>query len=137
MGLNKENKNYCYNIGRVVAVVEIINGLRENFPRLVFDNAKDNLPYQLREALKCDKHNLHCELIGPADIVLNGEIPSKEMTSIDTVGTYWIGYYHEKAYLADTYKGIYGKEEVTIDHHTPEKVEADAAVDNSIDELKR
>ena len=52
MGLNKDFKDYSYNLGRTVAVVEIINGLRETFASQVADNAKDKLPYQLKEALK-------------------------------------------------------------------------------------
>ena len=55
MALNKDFKDYSYNLGRTVAVVEIINGLRETFASQVADNAKDKLSYQLKEALK--KHD--------------------------------------------------------------------------------
>lgn len=55
MALNKDFKDYSYNLGRTVAVVEIINGLRQTFASDVANNAKDKLPYQLTEALK--KHN--------------------------------------------------------------------------------
>lgn len=138
MALNKEFKDYSYNLGRTVAVVEIINGLRDSFSSQVANNAKDKLPYQLTEALKNNKHNIHNELVGPADVVLNhGELPSKPVTAIDPVGRYWIGYYHEKSYLADTYNGIFGKEEVTIEHHTPEHIDVPADMDNTIDDLKR
>jgi hypothetical protein len=138
MGLDKENKNYCYNLGRVVALVEIVNGLQITFAGDVFNNAKDKLPYQLKEALRKEKHNLHGELIDPADVVLNsGELPSKPMTTVDVTGKYWIGYYHEKAYLADAYKGIYGIEEYIIEHHSPERIDVPEGMDNSIDELRK
>ena len=138
MGLNKDFKDYSYNLGRTVAVVEIINGLRETFASQVADNANDKLPYQLKEALKKTSHNIHKELIEPADVVLNhGELPSKPVTAIDPMGRYWIGYYHEKAYLADTYKGVFGKVETTIEEHVPERIDVLADADNSIDDLKR
>lgn len=138
MALNKEFKDYSYNLGRAVAVVEIINGLRQTFASDVANNAKDKLPYQLTEALKKHTHNIHKELTGPSDVVLNhGELPSKPVTAIDPMGRYWIGYYHENAYLADTYHGIFGKEEVTVEHYTPERIETTADADNSIEELKR
>ena len=138
MGLNKDFKDYNYNLGRTVAVVGIINGLRETFASQVADNANDKLPYQLYEAVKKTSHNLHKELIEPADAVLNhGELPSKPVTTIDPMGRYWIGYYHEKAYLADTYKGIFGKVETTIEEHVPERIDVPADTDNAIDDLKR
>lgn len=138
MGLNKDFKDYNYNLGRTVAVVGIINGLRETFASQVADNANDKLPYQLYEAVKKTSHNLHKELIEPADVVLNhGELPSKSVTTIDPMGRYWIGYYHEKAYLADTYKGIFGKVETTIEEHVPERIDVPADTDNAIDDLKR
>ena len=138
MGLNKDFKDYSYNLGRAVAVVEIINGLRETFASQVFDNAKDKLPYQLKEALKKEHHNIYKELIEPADVVLNhGELPSNLFTAIDPMGRYWIGYYHEKAYLADTYNGIFGKVETTIEEHVPERIDVPADTDNTIDDLKR
>ena len=138
MGLNKDFKDYNYNLGRTVAVVGIINGLRETFASQVADNANDKLPYQLYEAVKKTSHNLHKELIEPADVVLNhGELPSKPVTTIDPMGRYLIGYYHEKAYLADTYKGIFGKVETTIEEHVPERIDVPADTDNAIDDLKR
>lgn len=138
MALNKDFKDYSYNLGRTVAVVEIINGLRETFASQVADNANDKLPYQMKEALKKTSHNIHKELIEPGDVVLNhGELPSKPVTTIDPMGRFWIGYYHEKAYLADTYKGIFGKVETTIEHHTPEHIVVPADADNTIDDLKR
>jgi len=138
MALNKEFKDYSYNLGRTVAVVEIINGLRQTFASDVANNAKDKLPYQLTEALKKTSHNIHKELIEPADVVLNhGELPSKPVTAIDPMGRYWIGYYHEKAYLADTYKGVFGKVETTIEEHVPERIDVPADTDNTIDDLKR
>lgn len=138
MALNKSSKNYCYNIGRAVAIVEIVNNLRGEFAAKVHDNASANLPYQLREALKNNHHILHHELVESADVTLNGgELPSKDMATIDKVGSYWIGYYHEKSYLADTYNGIYAKEEIIVSHHTPERMQVDADADNTINELKR
>lgn len=138
MALDKTSKNYCYNVGRTVAIVEIMNGLQSTFAAQVHDNAAAKLPYQLREALKNAQHNIHAELVEPADIALNvGDLPTKDMGSIDKTGSYWIGYYHEKAYLSEHYKGVFGKEEVTIEHHTPERVSFDDTTDNTINELKR
>lgn len=137
MALDKKYKDYGYNMGRAVAVVEIINGLPRTFASDVFDNALQKLPYQLKTALAKEKHNLHRELVEPADVVLNhGELPSKPISAIDHSGRYWIGYYHEKSYLADAYWGIYGIEETTVEHHTPERIEVTGG-DNAIDELKR
>jgi len=145
MALDKSNKNYYYNLGRTVALVEIINNLPMNFAGLVFDNANEKLPYQLREALKRNSHNLHKELIEPADVVLfHGELlPTKVMTSVDANGTYWIGYYHQKSYLADAYKGVFGMVETEVSEHVPEKVDfspegvnADGK-DNIIEELRK
>lgn len=138
MTLEKTNTNYYYNLGRVVAVVEIINNLQQGFASRVHNNALEKLPAQLTAALKKSQHNIHKELVGPADIVLNhGQLPSKAMTATDSFGRYWIGYYHEKSYLADTYKGVFGKEEVVIEHHQPERVDVREVDDNSLAELKR
>lgn len=138
MALNKDYKDYSYNLGRAVAVVEIINGLPRTFASEVFDNALQKLPYQLKTALNREKHNLHKELIEPADVVLNhGELPSKPVATIDNSGRYWIGYNHEKYYLTNTYKGIYGIEETTVEHYTPEHIDVKSDSDNTIDELKR
>jgi hypothetical protein len=138
MALEKENKNYYYNLGRTVAVVEIMNGLQTTFSNKVFENAREALPYQLREALKKLTHNLLRELVEPADVVLNyGELPLKVMTSVDPMGLYWIGYYHEKAFLADTYKGVYGKVETTIEKHSPVRIDVSQCADNIINELRR
>ena len=138
MALNKDYKDYSYNLGRAVAVVEIINGLRITFASDVFDNALQKLPYQLKTALNKEKHNLHKELVEPADIVLNhGELPSKTVSTIDPSGRYWIGYNHEKSYLANEYKGIYGIEETTVEHYTPDHIDVRPDTDNTIDELKR
>lgn len=138
MALNKELKDYAYNLGRTVAVVEIMNGLRETFASDVANNAKEKLPYQLTEALKKINHNIYKELVDPADVVLNhGELSSKVITAIDSEGRYWIGYYHEKSYLTDTYCGIFGREEVTVEHYTPEHIDVSSGMDNSVDELRR
>ena len=144
MALDKEFKNYYYNLGRTVALVEIMNKLPQTFAGLVFDNANEKLPYQLNEALKRDSHKLHKELVEPADVVLNhGELPSKVLSSVDAHGTYWIGYYHQKSYLADTYKGVYGEVETEVSEHVPEKVDfspegiKDNGKDNIIEELRK
>lgn len=144
MALNKENRNYHYNLGRTVALVEIINNLPHTFAGLVFDNANEKLPYQLNEALKRNSHNLHKELIEPADVVLNqGELPSKVMTAVDPFGKYWIGYYHQKSYLADTYQGVFGKVETEVTEHVPERIDFSPegvnaeGKDNIIEELRK
>ena len=76
------------------------------------------------------------------DRLSRGESPIYEellepMTTVDVTGKYWIGYYHEKAYLADAYKGIYGIEEYIIEHHSPERIDVPEGMDNSIDELRK
>ena len=137
MALDKNYKDYSYNLGRTVAVVEIMNGLPKTFRSDVFDNAMQKLPYQLNQALLKHKHNLFGELVEPAGVILNNwKLPSKVLSAIDPTGRFWTGYYHEKSYLADTYKGIYGTEETTVEHHTPERIEVTGG-DNAIDELKR
>lgn len=144
MALNKENKNYYYNLGRVVAIVEIMNNLDHMFMSKVFDNAFAYLPYQLKKALFNDKHNLHKELLDPADVVLmKGEIPHGILTAYDQTGAYAIGYYHQKAYLDETYHGVFGKVETEVTEHVPEHVDyspdgVNAGVkDNIIDELMK
>ena len=144
MGLNKDNENYYYNLGRTVALVEIMNGLSTRLMSQVFDNAFAALPYQLKKALFNDKHNLHAELLEPANVVLmKGEIPHGVMTACDSNGSYAIGYYHQKHYLEEKYHGIYGKVETVVVEHVPEKVEytpdgvSVKDCDNIIEELKR
>ena len=137
MALDKNNRNYFYNVGRTVALVEIMNELPDTWRGKVCTNANQNLPYQLKKALFNERHNLHKELLDPANVTLmEGELPKTLMSVPDKTGSFWIGYYHEKAYLADTYKGIYGKVETTIEEHVPEPITVthDAA---PIDELRR
>lgn len=134
MGLDKTNKNYFYNLGRAMAVVEIINGLQPSYRSLVYDNAKEKFPYQLREALRKTEHNLQKELLEPAEVVLTqGELPIRMLTP-DEGGKYWIGFYHEKAYLRDEYKGIFGTEEIVREEYTPKEVSP--VKSNDIEELK-
>lgn len=98
--LDKESKNYYYNLGRVVAIVEIMNGLRPDFFQKVSINAYAYLPYHLTKALFNDNHNLHAELLDPADIVLRqGKIPHGLFFGRDKNGEYALGYYHQKAYI--------------------------------------
>ena len=143
MALDKTSKNYFYNLGRTVALVEIMNGV-ERLVAQVNDNAKEKLPYQLREALKKQDHNLYKELIGPADVVLNqGELPSQILDPATQGNTYQVGYYHQKAYLENTYHGMYGKVETEMTVHVPERIDfspegvnADGK-DNTIEELRK
>ncbi len=144
MALDKENENYYYNLGRTVALVEIMNGLDGKFMIKVFDNAFQNLPHHLKKALFNDKHNLHKELLEPADVVLmHGEIPHGILTEYDISGSYAIGYYHEKAYLDTTYHGVYGKVETEVVEHIPERIDSTPEGmnadwnDNIIEELRR
>lgn len=138
MALDKTNKNYYYNLGRVTAIVEAMNQLPYSFVGKVFDNARNILPYWLTKSLLADRHNLHRELLEPADVVLmHGEIPRRLMTVVDTSDRFYIGYHHQKAYIAKTYGTALGKEEVTIEHHTPEHIDVPANIDNTINELKR
>jgi hypothetical protein len=144
MALNKDSKDLGYNLGRVVAIVEIIEG--ENLFSLVFNNAKEKLPFYLNKALSKKDHNLNRELVGPAEFILSKELPSKVITAIDDKGTYSIGYYHQKSYLEGKYHGNYGIVETTIEHHTPYIIEdktdsnsvgVSIVKDNVIDDLKR
>ena len=137
MALDKNNRNYFYNVGRTVALVEIMNELPDTWRGKVCTNANQNLPYQLKKALFNERHNLHKELLDPANVTLmEGELPKTLMSVPDKTGSFWIGYYHEKAYLADTYKGIYGKVETTIEEHVPEPITVTHDV-APIDELRR
>lgn len=115
MALDKTNKNYYYNLGRVTALVEVMTDRPYNFVGKVFDNANNILPYWLKKALFNDKHNLHKELLEPADVVLmHGEIPKTLMTVVDKNGCFYIGYYQQNAYITEKYGTAIGKEEVTI-----------------------
>lgn len=137
MGLDKNNKNYFYNLGRVVAIVEIMEDTHPSWVRKVFSNASENLPYNLRQALAHDKHNIHGELIDPADIVLNrGELPKTPISACDGNGQFWIGHYHERHYLDRTYKGVFGKVETTVEKHVPERVDI-SGDSQPIDDLRR
>lgn len=133
MALDKENKSFYYNLGRAVAVVELMNGVE--LVRQVNDNAAQKLSYELREALKKQNHNLIQELVEPADIVLKEELPSKVLEP-EQGNVYWVGYYHEKSYIDNTYHGIYGKVSTEVVEHTPEIIEA-SNVMNGIKELKK
>ncbi len=82
MALDNIFNNFFYNLGRVVAITETMNDVK-------------NLVIQVK---KKQNHNLLPELIDPADIVLNGELPSQVLEP-EKGNPYWIGYYHEKAYL--------------------------------------
>lgn len=138
MAIDKTNKNYYYNLGRVTAIVELMNDMPDNFVCKVFDNANNILPYWLKKSLFNDKHNLHKELLEPADVVLmHGEIPKTLMSVVDKNGSFFIGYYQQKAYITENYGTAIGKEEVTIKHHTPERIDVPAFTTNTIDDLKR
>ena len=138
MALDKTKKDYYYNLGRVTALVELMTAVPANFVGKVFDNANNMLPYWLKKALFNDKHNLHKELLEPADVVLmHGEIPKKMMSVVDKNGCFYIGYYHQKSYIAEKYGCFIGKEEVIVKEHTPEPVAVPVNRDNGIDELKR
>lgn len=138
MALDKTNKNYYYNLGRVTAIVELMNDMPYNFVGKVFDNANNILPYWLKKSLFNDKHNLHKELLEPADVVLiHGEIPKTLMTVVDKNGSFYIGYYQQKSYITETYGTAIGKVETTIEEHVPERIDVPADTDNTIDDLKR
>lgn len=135
MALDKTNKNYYYNVGRCVAVIEIMNGLGIGFRSSVFNNANDKLPYQLKTALANDSHNLHNELLEPAEVVLlEGELPKKIMDS-EQGGSFWMGYYNEKSFVEEKYGGIFGKVTTERTEYTPSAVSA--VEDNNIEELER
>ena len=137
MALDKSNENYYYNLGRVIALVEIINDLPHRIVSKMFDNPFQILPYWLKKSLFNEKHNLHKELLDPADVVLmKGEIPHGMVSSYDKTGSCPIGYYHEKSYLDKTYHGIYGKVETEVSEHVPQVVNAET-VDNNIEELRK
>lgn len=134
MALDNIFNNFFYNLGRVVAITEIMNDVK-NLVIQVNDNAAEKLPYQLREALKKQNHNLLPKLINPADIVLNGELPSQVLKP-EQGNPYWIGYYHEKAYLDKVFKGVFGNVGAEVTEHVPARVEVPVE-SNEINELKR
>jgi len=135
MALDRNNRNYYYNLGRCVAIVEIMNELPKTFRSLVFDNAFEKLPFQLNEALAKDKHNLHDELMSVAEVILadGNEFPKGLLTAYDTNGSFWIGLYHEGKYLDDTYHDVYGNAETVILDNIPEQISPIAS--NKIEEL--
>lgn len=122
IGLNKESRDYCYCLGRIVACVEITNQC--NIASRVYNNAKTALAYQLREALTKSTHNVHKEIIEVAEVVLSKELPSRVLTAIDKNGTYWIGYYHEMQYLQKKYNGLFGNIKTTVIRHSPEIIKS-------------
>lgn len=135
MALDKQNKNYYYNLGRVVSLVKIINDLDPLFVSRVYDNASDKLPYQLREALKKHNHSLIGELVECADVVLKNDFPTHVLAPEDG-GMYWFGYYHENKYLSDTYNGVYGNVETEISEHCPDPIVV-SSTSNDIESLKK
>lgn len=136
MALDKNNKNYFYNVGRTVALVEIMNELPDTWRGKVCTNAFQYLPYQLKKSLFDERHNLHKELLAPAHVTLmEGELPMTLMSVKDETGIFWVGYYHQKAYIDKTYKVI-GKMETEVYEHVPERiVVTQTAVE--LDELRK
>lgn len=139
MGLDKENRNFYYNVGRTTAIVEVMNGLPTGFVSKVFDNARLNLPYQLNKALMNERHILHRELLEPSLIsLMDDPLPTKIMSTNATGGCrFWAGYYHQKAYLQQNYKKLFENVETTIEEHIPERVEVPEGFDNALDSLRR
>lgn len=133
MALEKNCKNYYYNLGRCVAVVEIM--VNRKMYAAVAINPSEKLRYSLDKAIMMERHNLHGELCDIMKVVGLEKLPSRILTALDLKGQYDIGYYHEKEYLDATYGGTYGVEETVVTETIPENVSP--IQDNTLPDLER
>lgn len=135
MGLDKTNVDYYYNLGRLIAIVEIMNDLDVLFINRVIENPKQGMPFQLREACRKMNHVLYKELMSADENVALKKDFESEQIKPEPCGRVFIGYYHEKKYIGDNYK-VLGNVSTTVEHHDPEPV-SDLNQPNEISELKK
>lgn len=143
MPLDRECKNYHYSLGRLVAVVEAIENPDVCFSSRVFDNAVQKLLPVLRDTLNrankaTEKHPLTDELFELAPVGLDErKLPFQSLGDTGHGMTYWLGYEHEKKYIADNYPSLYGEAVTEVPHHVPEHVDVPAEGIAPVKELHR
>jgi hypothetical protein len=127
MGLNKDCKDMPYLTGRLIAVTE-------------YYAEKHFGPSTLSEMFKYPKRyiGVFWRYVNHKDpLVMEIGVEPMERLDNNEQGQALVGYYHQRAYMYGKGRSIFGKEEVTIEHHTPERIDVPADTDNTIDDLKR
>lgn len=138
MPLDRNCKNYHYRLGRLVAVVEAIEKPDVCFSSRVFDNAGQKLRPLLDFAMKKRGHVLSKELFELAPVGLDErKLPFESLGNTNHGMTYWLGYEHEKKYIADNFAGCLGIVKTEVERHVPERIEAPAFERAAIEELHR
>lgn len=138
MGLDRNCINYHYRLGRLVAVVEAVTKIDITFSSKVFDNPAQKLPPQLNFAMEKKNHVLSKELFELAPVGLD----ERKLTfqSLGDTGhgmSYWLGYEHEKKYIADNFGGCLGIVKTTVETYTPDVVEFKPEEVKAIEDLRR
>lgn len=120
MALDRKNTDRHYNIGRLTAVIQLMNDLDVLFTNRVSENPKQALDIQVRDACRKQKHVLYDEFMNIYEILFNEDFESQMMKPVDC-GRFFIGCYHEKKYISDTYPAI-GNVSTTVQTHEPDVV---------------
>ena len=138
MGLDRNCINYYYRLGRLVSVVESVTKIDITFSSKVFDNPAQKLPPQLNFAMKKKNHVLSKELFELAPVGLDErKLPFQSLGDTGHGMSYWLGYEHEKKYIADNFGGCLGIVKTTVEIHTPEVVEFQPEEVKAIEDLRR
>ena len=138
MPLDRNCKNYHYRLGRLVAVVEAVTKIDITFSSKVFDNPAQKLPPQLNFAMEKKNHVLSKELFELAPVGLDDrKLPFQSLGDTGHGMSYWLGYEHEKKYIADNFAGCLGIVKTEVERHVPERIEAPAIERAAIEELRR
>ena len=138
MGLDRNCINYHYRLGRLVAVVEAVTKIDITFSSKVFDNPAQKLPPQLNFAMEKKNHVLSKELFELAPVWLDErKLPFQSLGDTGHGMSYWLGYEHEKKYIADNFVGCLGIVKTTVETHTPDVVEFNPEEVKAIEDLRR
>lgn len=138
MGFDRNCINYHYRLGRLVAVVEAVTKSDMTFSSKVFDNPAQKLPPQLNFAMEKKNHALSKELFELAPVGLDDrKLPFQSIGDTSHGMSYWLGYEHEKKYIADNFGESLGIVKTTVEVHTPDVVEFKPEEVKAIEELHR
>lgn len=138
MCLDRNCINYHYRLGRLVAVVEAVTKIDITFSSKVFDNPAQKLPPQLNFAMEKKNHVLSKELFELAPVGLDErKLPFQRLGDTGHGMSYWLGYEHEKKYIADNFGGCLGIVKTTVETHTPDVVEFKPEEVKAIEDLRR
>lgn len=138
MSLDRNCINYHYRLGRLVAVVEAVSKIDITFSSKVFDNPAQKLPPQLNFAMGKKNHVLSKELFELAPVGLDErKLPFQSLGDTGHGMSYWLGYEHEKKYIADNFGGCLGIVKTTVEIHTPDVVEFKQEEVKAIEDLRR